>query len=57
METVKDWLATGFVMLMILILCGWMDEPPKDKVCVAEIKDSGGNINYISGKVADVSIN
>lgn len=55
METIKDWLATGGVMLGVLMLCGWLDEPPTPTACVASVTDGGGNTHYISGQVAPVS--
>lgn len=56
METVKQWISTSLVVIGILILCGWLDEPPAPTSCVAEIRDQNGNMHIISGQIAQVSV-
>jgi hypothetical protein len=54
-EHVNAWLAASAIGLGMLLLTGWLDRPEQEETCVAEIKDGGGHIHYISGTVADIS--
>ena len=54
-EHFTEWLAGAVLGLGILLLCGWLDHEPTDQTCVAEIKDGGGHVHYISGTIADIS--
>lgn len=56
METLKNWLATGVIALLMLIICGVLDASPEATTCVGEIKDSYGHLHIFSGRIAKVDV-
>lgn len=56
METLKTWMATGFVLLSFLLLCGLLDKQPAPEACITEVRDAYGNVHQISGSIAKVDV-
>lgn len=49
-ESVKNWLATGIVLVGVLVICDWLDRPVPTE-CATTLTDGGGNSHEFIGKI------